>query len=237
MAKRAFSLSSVPDTVSIIQRRQKEREELRLRQETELKQIDDQISELTKDLQSRVENEETTGDRVRDLVIRVHGVDDVIEQKYRSTEARLIGKKGEFVLISYKTQIRTRHTFGRGWEYRGAKWFRLGVLEGEQLVWNPKVFITLPVSRYVGAESSAYFGDTILALSRDVQKENIFALHDIDDSPPLLIEQVQEQHGPIVEFVIGDADVRGWLKEHLMEDLFKLAAGALSKLILEPTEG
>jgi hypothetical protein len=237
MAKLKLSLASVPDTVSLIQDRQRDRDALKLKQETELKQIDDQISKLTKGLRPRVTNGETTGDRIRDLVIRAHGVNEEIEQKCRDFESQLKGKKGEFALLSWGAKIRK---YGPTDGYRTVDFYRLGVLEGEELVWHNELHVTLPITQHIGGEErSTLHGMEVFSL----QKSNIFAQY--GEHPRVLLVHLLSQikiPPPWLAFsslqiLIGDEAVKTWLKNTGMESLFKPAADVLSKLILEPTEG
>jgi len=150
----------------------------------------------------------------------------------KKIEERLAGKRGEFVLLSFDAEIRFKYTW-IGDEYRHASCYRIGVLEGEKLMWNGEDQLsapTLPISRYLKGEEGIFRpGDNI----GGVVQKNIFAHGYCDEDPPPLHALMQNECGSIV---IGDEAVKEWLQKRGMEELFKLAATALSKLILEPTD-
>lgn len=158
-----------------------------------------------------------------------------LEENYRKLEKRLAGKRGEFVLLSYRAKIPFKYTM-RHTVYRYASCYRLGVLEGEELVWKKAEDslstppITLPIPRYLKGEIMFIRpGDNV----GKVVKKNIFAHSHCYENPPSLQALMQKEQGSIV---IGDEEVKEWFKKHSMEELFKPAAAALSKLILEPTD-
>ena len=201
--------------------------------EDEAKKVDAKIRDCLSDIRKALENSATTGDPLRDLVIKDWGISEVVEKRYRLLQKRLVGKKGEFVLIPFATKVPHKHTFGEGYEYRDARCYRLGVLEAETLVWEKDVQITLPISRYISGEEGFVSPSEV----HELHKENIFAhafggFHEGD--PPLLRELINGDCGYVI--VIGDEAVRKWLKEQRMQGLFKSVADALSKLVLEPTD-
>lgn len=212
-------------------------------------ELDSQLSQENALLVTDIQDGKTTGDRLLDVVIRAHhGYDSELFEKYRAFEERLIGKRGEFVLVLYDADtVNIRYLDGPRAAFsphslyesnNKAPFYRLGILDGEELV-IPKirnslglVGLALPVSRYV----HGWVG--LLVDKKDagveVIEENIldqwgsdYKLHPLCtylDHPELLERTI----------IIGDEKVRVWLKEHCMEALFKPAADALGKLILEP---
>ena len=150
----------------------------------------------------------------------------------KKIEGQLEGKRGEFVLLSFCAKIPYKYTMVEV-EYRDASCYRIGVLEGEKLMRNDEDRLsmpTLPISRYLKGEEGIFRpGDNI----GGVVQKNIFAHGYCDEDPPPLHALMQNECGSIV---IGDEAVKEWLQKRGMEELFKLAATALSKLILEPTD-
>lgn len=199
------------------------------------------INARLKLVQDAIAGGETTGDPLRDLVIRAHGLDKALEDKYRKLQAALTGKKGEFVLLSFHADIPWKFG-GRSIETREAQCYRLGVLEGEELVWveNESSFlgpqISLFVSRYTQGETHIFFDSKDLKRPLLVEKENIFThgFSSASSYPPLLHQLLGGEWQESI--IIGDRAVKAWLKKKCMSGLYKPAADALSKLILEPTE-
>lgn len=186
-------------------------------------------------VRGRIEAGETTGDHIRDMVIRTYGFDPEAEEKYREFEKRLAGKQGEFVLVAYSGERNKRHIFGKGWERESAEFFRLGVLEGEELVCrNAPVYITLPTSRYIQDQNTFFPKGAELGRLLTIKQGDLFVDPFFDESPPPLETFVRN---PQAGLVLGDKAVENWLENHLMLGFYKPAADALSKLILEPTEG
>ena len=202
------------------------------------KKVSKQNADILSNIRKAVKAGESTDDHIRNMVLVVHGLDTELEKKYRALEGLLAGKKGEFVLLSYDVNVPFKFS-ATSVECRHASFYRIGVLEGEGLAWMDKNDpftsyspITLPVSRYLsGKESYFHSGDN----TGGVSVRNIFAHAHNHEDPPSLHALMQGEAGGSV--VIGDEEVRKWLKEHRMEALFEPAAAALSKLILEPTDG
>ena len=204
-------------------------------------------------IKQRVIDGESTGDKFQDIVIRDFGViDDGLRKKYADLEARLAGRKGEFILIEFTSSVMHRHVFGKGRENRDQNFFRIGVLEGEALVFCKLGYggrneeSALPVSRFITRPVGHFSRKEPRLL--EVTAGNIFA--DVfvpgygnDSNPPSLRvhfappspHEFFVRHKNL-EIVIGDADVQNWSKAQLMEDFYRAAADSLSKLILTPTE-
>lgn len=241
---------SMPDTLMVLQERVRQRDALVLEQAKVLAEKNEAITRLTKDLQERIGHGLSTGDRLRDLVLAAHGYDPMLEEKYRELEDTLQGKKGEFVLISWQKMVRA---YGPRDDMRSVSLYRLGVLEDEKVIpciakdLGPFTLhgsvLTLPISRFVAGDlDTAPFRGA--RQKTDAQKKNIFAQVSSDSDPPFLGLHVLQEVRPhprvapsTLEIIVGDEPVKEWLRKHLMEGLYKPAAYALSKLILEPTEG
>lgn len=201
------------------------------------------IKFLVSQLEAKVKQGETTGNRIRDLVLRVHGYNPFFEERYATLEARLKGKGGEFILIFFEARIAMRY-HGMGMDERLAVLYRLGVLEGEELLLKDGLsgtFIdhatprfTLPVSRYIGGEAEVKVG----VGERDVVivPQNIFARDSVPHyKNPCFLDDFLKSNSDQFGIVVGDEAVREWLEnKHYMIGLFKSAADVLSKLILEP---
>ncbi len=200
------------------------------------------IHGYTKDLRERLANGETTGDPLKDLVLKTHGWDPEAEEKYAALERQLAGKKGEFVLLFYHSQRDTRHIFGRGWEHESADYYRIGVLEGEKLIgveettFTNATLITLPVSRYIRDTPGIFLESDKVRRPLEVREHDIFEREYHDPGPYPLGCWIKGKGSRLSELVIGDEAVKEWLDKRHMSGLYKTAADALSKLVLEPTE-
>lgn len=204
------------------------------------------LGEVTKELVEMIKNGATTGDPIHDLVIQAHGVvDEALTEKYRLVDNVLKGKKGEFVLLSYPGKVVHRyHSHGR--DYVDVHCYRLGVLEEEGIVFAGHYFhpsmseyrsLSIPISRYVDGAVSYLLTSKDLKESLAVKAANIFALSITDCNPPSLLEFLIDKRADWSRtLVVGDVAVRKWLEKNHMPVLYKGAADALSKLVLEPTD-
>lgn len=193
---------------------------------------------LVGELRAELVKGSTTGDTLCDLVIRAHGFNPELEAHYRVLQEELRGKKSEFVLLSFVADIQTKYTM-RGRESERRNWYRLGVLQEERLRWDTSekfsAGITLPISQYIEGEQEALWdGDSAFKRRIKVEKRNIFAQSYGDADPPSLVALIQGAWRTTI--CIGDGPVKRWLEERAMLPLYKPAAAALSKLILEATE-
>ncbi len=213
-----------------------------------LKELGTDKYKVVTELRERLAQGETTGDRYVDMVIRMHGVEKLEEltAKYRTLEEQLKGKKGEFILIHYVIQM--PHTFhSHGVDTFPHRMLRLAVLEGEEVVWtssesvisNNGKILTLPTSQYLQLEQSIYLHDDKLDGKLETEKGPLFDPFHLgggnDTSPPYLGLEDFTERGFAEDLVIGDEAVQEWLTKNAMPGLYKPAAHALSKLILEPT--
>jgi hypothetical protein len=160
------------------------------------------------------------------------------EERYAALNALLKGKKGEFVLIAYNAKIPTRYG-GDGIDHRQVSWYRLGILEEESLraadggLMSGQA-VTLPVVQYIYGEVEVILDRKDIRRALSVQKGELFQHAFGSPNPPALRTLLFAEQGDHI--AIGDEAVREWLRKRAMQGLYKPAADALSKLILEPTE-
>lgn len=212
--------------------------------EEELRMNGANILLRTNQLQDFLRAGGTTGDVVRDLVLRAHGYAPGFEANYRTFGKSLAGKKGEFALVIYEGQRVVGHDFGKGAMYAEAIFYRLGVLQSEELVLLGTESISLPIPRYIGGEV------TFIPSEPDIESQlsqrylrphpmNILAQADSFDTPPSLLKLAEYVpiHGRMSSGLwVGDEAVRAQLENCGMPGLFEPAAAALGRLILTPTE-
>lgn len=216
-----------------------------------VQEFDADLSAFRNELSKRIKEGKSTGDHLYDMVIRHHGFENFnkIVEAYRDFEKRLAGRKGEYFLVVYTARVVFMHRMIGENEYRDEHCFRLGVLDGDTLIWHEdsgplKVgMISVPVSRYVWG-------------NHPPAKENIFVQHhgSSDPSPPLFGECVLgplgllshhafgsfEERSRLNEIVIGDKEVEEWIAKHPFhvgfgaKNTLKDAARALEKFDLVP---
>lgn len=203
--------------------------------EKELEKLRTEHAFRTKLLQDEIAKGDTTGDPLRDLVIRAYGLNDEITAQYRQLQDRLVGKKGEFVLIRYHSEVRQR--FGgevRSSDFRHEMHFRIGVLQTEQLCLTTiSHLVTLPIPQYlqgvwgIGARSVVADGKP--------SPGTFFECIDSEDQPPPLAHYMTEAH-LAGDLLIGDDAVRAELVKNRDGEFFNVAAERLGRLILQPTD-
>ncbi|HWB34256.1 MAG TPA: hypothetical protein VG753_02990 [Candidatus Paceibacterota bacterium] len=190
-------------------------------------------------LRDNIKAGSTTGDRIRDLLIRVHGVSDELETIYRQLDAELIGRRGEFVLLSYIVKERA---YGIRDDMRSVDYYRLGVLEGEELIYREGIGTTLPISRYLMGPKVVVFESTQLKTREDLEKVhwvekkgNIFENQLLFGPPSLdrhLISQLPEAPAALrpsnLLITVGDEAVETFLKNIAMQGFLPLAKNLLS---------
>lgn len=204
-------------------------------------------------LKKQVAGGSTTGDPFRDRFIKLYGWEPVAELAYRDINEQLAGRKGEFALLVYSHEVSVPGGFLREESYRAARYCRLGVLDDETLgttvakgfyPQHDSVVFCLPVSRYIERETEPY--PTIGRL--EVIGGNLFDQRYMHRDPPVFSTYMLEKaglwkesgsrslHAFDVELIVGDEATKAWLAKVAMESLYKPAAAALSKLILEQTD-
>jgi hypothetical protein len=177
----------------------------------------------------------STGDHIRDLVLQSHGLNEEFESRYRALEEKLKGKRGEFVLIRYPSEVRER--FGgdiRSSDFRHEAHFRIGVLAAEKLRLSESGTITLPIDRFlqgVWPVSMAY----LVYPEEEMYEEEFFQDTDVEDRPHSLLSCITKEFVPEA-LTIGDKAVLEELEKVRDKEFFKTAAEKLGRLVLEPTD-
>lgn len=137
---------------------------------------------------------------------------------YEEFEKKLVGKLGQKVVLFYTTQQ--------------GNYFRLGLLEGEELVWDPQALVTLPISKFSTGPEGVWKKDM-----RDFSAEtsdhvaNIFnqKVPALDHFPTLLGNYIlgEKRVSPWIyprpsslEVFIGEDESNRYFKEHEDMDLF-----------------
>jgi hypothetical protein len=208
--------------------------------EDDHKKVKGILAAHTAELKRLLEAGNTTGDRLRDLVIRSDGVDEESLSLYRGLENRLKGRAGEFVLIRYPAEIRIR--FGgdsRSSDYNHEIHFRIGILTGEVLqTINPRLgggpVIALPVQRFLVGPWPQSFAWRVVAESHVFEVEDFFDWSTPEGQPPQLIRYLKEERF-VGDLLIGDDAIKRALAEVLSGDFFAQAAERLGRLVLQPT--
>lgn len=204
--------------------------------EKDLTRLKTELTARTKLLQDEIEKGGTTGDLLRDKVIRVYGLNDKLTEQYQALQNRLVGKRGQLVMVSYETEMRER--FGgtvRESDFRHERRVRLGVLCSETLL---LVSDTLGIHKNIGLPIVEYLQGTLdvwgeVSFEQGLVKDNIFAWSG-DDRPPSLLEYMTDHASDIF---IGDEAIKAEFSKRLVAPkTFATAAERLGRLILQPTE-
>lgn len=184
---------------------------------------------------------ETTGNRLVDLVVRAGGwLNDPILPKVRELEARLKGKEGEFVLIHWSGEARTR--FGgsiREGDFEHREFCRIGILAAEELKLvrgseGSLPSIALPVvDRFLNGRWAYSFMATTFE-EKPVEEAGDFFEWTGDEQPPTLTKYLVDE-SLAKNLLIGDDEVRTALKASGDEEKFAEAAERLGRLVLQPT--
>ncbi len=212
------------------------------------RRIQDQSSKISQEIRAGA----TTGDWVRDLVLRVHGLNPELEAKYRPLNEALKGKKGELILIAFECVVGSIFRSDRIYpEFkRLVKLFRLGILHDEKLVCEGNSTfllsgvsgIILPASQYIELVVTPVLleGD-INPKALSVEKKNIFSTNHMkwEANPPYLEEMLGGDWEK--KILIGEKGIRERFEEERMEKLYPAAAEKLGYFVLtspalEPTE-
>lgn len=209
--------------------------------QAELKRVGDRIQQETSKLRAALAAGGTTKDPLYDLVLKAgYGVNDPSLPKYRELQARLKGKRGEFVMVRYYVDVRERFggTFDES-DMRHEEHFRIGVLAGEEfrgvsIAGTP--LITLPVDTYMQGTWPRSHSHTVTfedECPHAPLRGDFLELRSEDD-PPRLLEYLQNEHYA-ANLVIGDDAFRAELKRVECEGFFFEAADALGRLVLTPS--
>ena len=185
-------------------------------------------------LKERLANGETTGDHIRDIVVRFKGTyDEELERRYRKLEERLQGKAGELVLFTYSINKCTRRVFvptPRDQNEYDDFWYVVcGVLSNDKLRLAKR--ISLPIEQLITAGFSLF-----CEMKFDIEKDDPF--DDFYHSSPALdgYADITVRDGHELMFLVGDDAVRLWFTQRRQPQQFRKCCDLLGKLVLEPTE-
>lgn len=182
----------------------------------------------------------TSGDHIRDLVLRIHCTpDESLEKRLRTVESRFAGKVGDIALFTFSRNLVTsRRRGGPGDshnEYSFIWYIACGIVADERLrIESGK--ITFPINRYVVGQH-AIFADAQFAVAEDpftrkLEIDERKSHYGIDD----YARPERDVYGELF-LIIGDAEVRAWMdSKRQYKGQFKICCNLLSKLILEPTD-
>jgi len=213
---------------------------LKTERDLHLQELGAKIASVRSNLSRKIEAGDSTGDHIQDLVILHHGFEHFVEvcAAYRAFEEKLKGKKGELFLLFFRYNITDEHYLPHGWR----EFFRLGVLEGEDLIWNEKdglgKSISVPVSRYVYANRPVVEANICsYGHSMDDPFKTFFGIYILSKIEGMRIPQGLAEDTHVEEIVVGDAEVSAWVAKHpfyLPEELFASARQALGNFFLRP---
>lgn len=204
--------------------------------EVDLNELQRLIKTKTAQLRGEIEVGGTTGDKVRDLVLRAGGaVDDPLLPKYRELQAKLAGKRGEFVMIRYS--VRIDYVFGsvsNNGELGREEHFRIGLLAGKDLRLGTALggspVITLPVDCYKQGHwpRSRAYGISFEKPHPDASPQLDFFEYRRSDDPPSLLQYLTDPYlTPCL--VIGDEVFRTELDKIGSSGFFDVACKALGR--------
>ncbi len=187
----------------------------------------------------------TTGDWLRDQVIRTCGYGSCMEAAYHQVNDQLMCRRGEFALLAYDHEkyVPPGILFG-GAKRVPASFYRLGVLEEDELVLAPPKrkgyengMLDLPVTRFVAGEKGSYLAfrkpQVVEARLFDQLGEHSpphFTMYIMEKSglyPATAISALAARGPTNVELVVGNAAVRDWLENAGMMSLYDPAARVL----------
>jgi seryl-tRNA synthetase len=206
--------------------------------------VSEQTNEKMKELRERIKRGETTGDRIKDLVIARYGfMNEEIETVYRDLEARIGQHVGEFVLMITKEEnVHGCTGFGykpKNLDYVLDEHLYLGVLKDGLLVLDPaNGKCELPTGNSVRCRQYAWSKNMELV-------EGNLTSHWLNDDFGLSLNKPLKRRNPMaclraeadlkLEIKIGDVEVRAWFerrREHYLVD-FKNASQLLGRQIDE----
>lgn len=176
-----------------------------------------------------------TGDKMFDIALRVRGYDPELADKFRELDAELKSKTGEFVLVTFETKFMTTHRQIGKCDFENRTMFRIAILTGDTLIWNEKGldgYVTVPTKRYTTGEVATIFSKPVPRPA--VSDGDLFACAYIDDPKPLGMLVLEDRWR--AHLFIGDDAVRAFLAEKRMLPLFRTAAEALGRLVLQPLD-
>ena len=222
------------------------------RAKSTLLKLRDKADTLERELRKQVQNGESTGDRIVDLLLRTGRTPtkNALEN-YRELDAALKGKRGELVLVTYtvgEAEVRGGPGMSRD---RVIDMVAVGVLHGDSLVYDEKRhLLALPVGRYITFREPSFV--------------SLVGFHELSEHPALLsecpefdvydgrftLDPKQYVHCTVTQLLlrIGDDAVREWLlaaygmfldthsSESAIDNLFAQLCEQVGRLLLQPTE-
>ncbi len=202
--------------------------------EEDVNQLKSQRSGYWTILQKAIEAGDTTGDPIRDLVVRTNSdFDAELEARYRKLETRLQGKTGELVLFTYSVEKCTKHVFiptrHSQNEYDDFWYAACGVLSNDKLRLRRR--ISLPVEELIVAGFNWFH-----EMKFEIEKGDPFDNFDLSSPKLDGYAEVTTSSNSQLMFLAGDDAVKLWFAERRQPGQFRKCCDLLSKLVLEPTE-
>ena len=198
-----------------------------------LRKTDQHIYDQAQLLRKVIEGGETTGNFIDDLVIRFHGGEYRWEEIYRLLASQLWEKATEYVLLSYEVDDPFSKRLVTGDRGKAGRW-RIGVLQHDS-VRVSSAFVglcdipDLPVYQCIeGCWPGMIFDERDLDCLGEVFGGGLFAQKN-NFPPDLCLGTLLERPDWQENLIIGDEDVREWLRLHNMPYLFEGVAGRLGK--------
>jgi hypothetical protein len=135
------------DTQGLLQAIQKN-EDLQEMYRGTLHDLMQERTNLVEALRKEVAEGHSTGDPIRDLMLRAgYGVQREHERAVRDIADMIAGKKGELVYLTVNCRVRTKHVFGHGWEFENVVRQCVGILSDDTL--HIKNGVQLPIDSCV----------------------------------------------------------------------------------------
>lgn len=188
-------------------------------------------------LQELINAGETTGDHIRDLIIRATGSDNAqLESAYRKLEERLKGHTGEFVLFTYSKMECVRHVFmpspGHENIYDDIWYTAVGILKDDKLRPGGRG-VEFPIDQYALSAGNRPCG---LKFKRE-QDIRFDSWRDASQEISVYAEADTNLRRDL-QFCVSDDAVRAWFDSGGRDGkkLFDECCVLLSKLALQPTD-
>src|SRR3989344_8695596 len=204
----------------------------RLKLFAQARAMNEPIATHTERIRERIQEGETTGDRIRDFVLLRGGYDEREEERYRKIDEALRGHTGEFVLVKYWEHVCIRHVLiprpGHENVYEDRDRYLAGTLQDEKLVFSLKTrSCSLPTAkRVLLLHPKGEPGKN----TRPIAEELMFGPnHFLLDGAPL--PQGVGEH-MVSRVIVGDKNVKDWLSTESTPKIYEKCAELLGKLIL-----
>ncbi len=206
----------IKEAIKEIEDLRKQAKELRNQSDLLYKKSKEKIKELRK----RIREGETTGDKIKDLVILRYALNNGVEEIYRSLEKRVKKHVGEFILMIHLSL--GAHNIGV------SKYIGLGILKGDSLIIIDNWKCEFPTENYVECS--------------DIFRYKKFELEEKNLAPPWYRDLALDLNRPLeeinyfkpliaLEIKIGDEEVKKWFTENGLLSVFKKMAQLLNRPI------